>query len=247
MSFLIVARQIKNILRSQPEAKYHTIINKYKLRNIPYNLLIKYASQGYNQKVCWKCGIERKNFSDIFCSQCNVIQMPSERDNYFKLFDIDEQFDIDSKILKDKYKNLQNNLHPDRFINRTEEEKKISENYSSLVNKAYKCLATPLKRAEHLLKLSGSSIEEKQSSVDPGFLMEMMELNEELDNNVEPEQLRQLNIKNKNELERLAQSIDECFKHQNLDEAKQFVIKMQYYTSLGNRINAKLRELGVVD
>lgn len=65
-------------------------------------------------------------------------------------------------------------------ICRTNEEKKFSEECSSLLNKAYSCLYTPLKRAEYLLKLKGDQIEESQMFCEPSFLNNMMSLNEEV-------------------------------------------------------------------
>lgn len=63
---------------------------------------------------------------------------------------------------------------------RSETEKDISAEYSSLVNKAYNTLQTPLMRAIHLLHLKGEAIEEEQRVDDPEFLMSIMELNEEV-------------------------------------------------------------------
>lgn len=63
---------------------------------------------------------------------------------------------------------------------RSDIEKQISAEYSSLVNKAYKTLQTPINRAIHLLRLNNETISEDNKSDNPEFLMEMMELNEEV-------------------------------------------------------------------
>lgn len=63
---------------------------------------------------------------------------------------------------------------------RSNQEKNISEEYSSLVNKAYDIIQTPLKRAIHLLSLKGEEVREGHEIDDPEFLMEIMELNEEV-------------------------------------------------------------------
>lgn len=63
---------------------------------------------------------------------------------------------------------------------RSDEEKSISENYSSLVNKAYSVLQSPLKRAMYLLSMKGENIQEDQKIENPEFLMEIMEINEEV-------------------------------------------------------------------
>lgn len=66
------------------------------------------------------------------------------------------------------------------FVCRSDTEKEISAEYSSLVNKAYNTLQTPIKRALHLLSLNNETISEDNKSDNPEFLMEMMELNEEV-------------------------------------------------------------------
>lgn len=63
---------------------------------------------------------------------------------------------------------------------RTEKEKRISADYSALVNEAYNSLLAPLSRAIHLLKLKNVAIDEDQKISDPEFLTEIMELNEEV-------------------------------------------------------------------
>ncbi|XP_066139453.1 co-chaperone protein HscB homolog [Euwallacea fornicatus] len=237
-------RYLSPILQSSSFERFHTLKTLIK----PFTITsYKNASQRFNQNVCWKCGLERKNAANVFCEECNVIQNPQETHNYFKVFNLEERFNLDTKELKDKYRKLQSYLHPDKFSTKSNEEKEISANYSSLVNKAYNSLQVPLRRAEHLLDLKGNSLEEGQTVDDPEFLMVMMELNEELENTNDVEQLKKLEVKNRNQLEKITKNIDECFRNNDLKQAKHYVIKMKYYSSLGNRINALMRELGVID
>lgn len=67
---------------------------------------------------CWKCGIEKKSILELFCDQCNVIQNPQQKENYFKIFNLPEAFDIDSKALTQKFRSMQSVLHPDKFSNK---------------------------------------------------------------------------------------------------------------------------------
>lgn len=60
-------------------------------------------------------------------------------------------------------------------------EKDLSESLSSLVNKAYSTLLNPLDRGIYMLKLHNVSIPEETTSLGPEFLMEIMELNEEIE------------------------------------------------------------------
>lgn len=249
MSFFNITPQLRKIIVAvEQKHSFHTFKSKIKSDQKVLSVISKnFVSQRFNQNICWRCGLERTKVTAVFCEECHAIQSPHETRNYFRVFDLEEKFDIDKNVLRDKYRRLQSDLHPDKFTNKSEEEKAISANFSSLVNNAYNSLQIPLKRAEHLLELKGDKLAEEQKLDDPEFLMEMMELNEELESTSDPEKLKQLNIKNKNILEIIARNIDECFRRNDLKQAKYFVIKLKYYSSLGNRINAVLRESGIVD
>ncbi|RZC32312.1 DnaJ domain containing protein, partial [Asbolus verrucosus] len=78
------------------------------------------VTKRYNQQKpikCWQCGIERTNISELFCENCSFIQSPQDTNNYFKIFELDEEFGIDPKQLTQKYRKLQSQLHPDKFTN----------------------------------------------------------------------------------------------------------------------------------
>ncbi|KAF7263085.1 hypothetical protein GWI33_003630 [Rhynchophorus ferrugineus] len=223
-----ILKPVKCILSIHNIRSFHNLSRNAKVKSvIASGSSFKYCSKDSQGQNCWKCGAAKRNCSDLFCSEY-------------------EKFDIDQTILRNEYRRLQSHLHPDKFTNRSDEEKEISADYSSLVNKAYNCLLTPLKRAEHLLRLYGNHINENQP-LDSNFLMEMMELNEEAENTNDPEKLKGLNMKNKKEIDKLILSIEESFKQKDLEVVKQLIMKLQYYSSLGHRINRTLRELGIVD
>ncbi|XP_044762729.1 iron-sulfur cluster co-chaperone protein HscB [Coccinella septempunctata] len=196
---------------------------------------------------CWKCGIERQNLHELFCQQCKIIQSPDDEHNYFKLLQHNEDFDIDLDILRDKYRHMQSLLHPDKFSNRSVEEKNISADFSSLVNNAYNVLQSPLKRAVHLLCLKGEKISEDERIDDPEFLMEIMELNEEVENASDAEKLKELNSSNKKTTEKLELEISKYFKEKNLSKVKHCIIKLRYYNSISAHINNLMRERGIVE
>lgn len=62
-----------------------------------------------------------------------------------------------------------------------QDEQVLSEEYSSLVNKAYATLLNPLDRGLYLLNLEGISIEEEAVTMDAEMLMYIMEKNEEVE------------------------------------------------------------------
>jgi molecular chaperone HscB len=96
------------------------------------------------------------------------------------LFGIQKDPKIALKELTRRFRNIQNEIHPDKFCNKSIKEQELSADWSSLVNKAYKILQMPLSRGEYLLKLHGITLPEDNTINDPEFLMEMMERNEEV-------------------------------------------------------------------
>lgn len=84
--------------------------------------------------------------------------------------------------LDTRYRTLQRNLHPDKFAQGTDAEKRWSMQAAGFVNEAYQTLSKPLKRAAYLLSLNGISVdEETDTQMSPMFLMEQMELREAIE------------------------------------------------------------------
>lgn len=102
--------------------------------------------------------------------------------NYFALFGFAVDFDLDTQLLGSRWQELQRSLHPDRFVSATDAERRYSMQAASLVNEAHKVLTTPLARASYLLKLRDIDLDvETDTRMSPEFLMEQMELREQLD------------------------------------------------------------------
>ena len=99
--------------------------------------------------------------------------------NYFQLFQVPAQFDLDLTELGTRYLELQRNFHPDNFAAGSERDRLLAVQQAANINDAYHSLKQPLLRAEHLLALRGVKISHEQRSfTDPLFLMQQMELRE---------------------------------------------------------------------
>ena len=107
---------------------------------------------------------------------------PDFKQNYFRLFGLPVQFPLDSARLGQRFRQLQQEMHPDRFANASQSEQRLAVQYSALVNEAHATLGRPLSRALYLLQLEGISQEDvSRQQVDGGFLIEQMELREKLE------------------------------------------------------------------
>jgi molecular chaperone HscB len=101
--------------------------------------------------------------------------------NYFELFGLPVDYSVDTEALAAHYRELQGIIHPDRYANASEQERRLSLQAASLVNQAYETLKDPIARASYLLTLHGVDLAAQQETTqDMDFLMEQMELREEL-------------------------------------------------------------------
>lgn len=102
--------------------------------------------------------------------------------NYFSLFRLPEQFQVDAADLSRAYQTLAQITHPDKFATSSEREKRLAVQKNAQVNDGYQVLKTPILRAEHILELRGVELKhEQQTMQDTGFLMQQMEWRESLE------------------------------------------------------------------
>lgn len=102
--------------------------------------------------------------------------------NYFSLFDLPVQFDIDLARLDANYRKVQAEVHPDRFVTASPAERMQSMQHATLANEAYQALKHPTARARYLLQLEGISTDEENNTAMPAdFLMAQMEWREAMD------------------------------------------------------------------
>ncbi len=99
--------------------------------------------------------------------------------DFFSLFSLPHDFDIELKTLNARFRELQVESHPDRVAAEDEATKLAAVQRSSLLNDAYATLKSPLGRAAHLLALAGVSVDEvSQADLDREVLFEQMQLRE---------------------------------------------------------------------
>jgi molecular chaperone HscB len=104
------------------------------------------------------------------------------KQNFFEFYGLPEAFEIDLGLLAQRHRDLQKTLHPDRFAHLSDQERRLSAQYTAYLNEGYATLRSPLPRAQYLLKLRGiDTHSESSAAMDPLFLMQQMELRERLE------------------------------------------------------------------
>ncbi len=131
--------------------------------------------------------------------------------SYFEIFDLPVSFNLDLDQLGTKYRQLQSSVHPDRDVEASAQEKRLSLQGATKINTASDVLKSGLSRAIYLLELSGIDVTESPE-LDPAFLMEQIELRERLEDISEGDDgaLEQLDGF-KAEIEELARSLEAQF------------------------------------
>lgn len=100
----------------------------------------------------------------------------------FELFGLPEQFAQDRAAIDARWKELQREVHPDRFAAQGAAAQRVAMQWSVRINEAYQRLKDPLKRAAYLCELRGAPIDAERNTAMPAeFLMEQMEWREALD------------------------------------------------------------------
>lgn len=101
------------------------------------------------------------------------------RTDHFALFGLNRGFRLDLSDLDSRYRDIQAQVHPDRFANAGDAERRMSMQWATHANEAYQTLKKPLERAKYLLHLAGHDIQAENNTAMPAdFLMEQMEWRE---------------------------------------------------------------------
>lgn len=102
--------------------------------------------------------------------------------NYFEFIGLPVAYEVDLAQLSERARELQKTLHPDRFAHKSDREQRLAVQYTAYLNEGLATLRSPLQRAQYLLLLQGIDTHaEASSAVDPMFLMQQMELREQLE------------------------------------------------------------------
>ena len=104
------------------------------------------------------------------------------QDNDFELFQLPRRQQLDLAELDQRWKTLQRQVHPDRFVAQGAAAQRVAMQWSVRINEAYQRLKDPLKRAAYLCELGGVPVEAHSNTAMPAdFLLQQMEWREALD------------------------------------------------------------------
>ena len=99
--------------------------------------------------------------------------------DHFSLFNLPCNFRLDTSVLDQRFREAQAKVHPDKYVQAGETERRLSLQWATRVNEAYQTLKKPLARAQYLLKTRSHDVDAENNAAMPAdFLMEQMEWRE---------------------------------------------------------------------
>jgi molecular chaperone HscB len=167
--------------------------------------------------------------------------------NYFELLGLPTQFEIDLTILDQHYRKLQSEVHPDRFVTASSNERMQSMQIATQANEAYQTLKNNTARARYLLELNGiETLEESNTAMPADFLMLQMEWREAIDDANAAKNVSALDallIEIKQMAKALSLNLNHQFAEKAYTEASESVRKLSFIDKISADINRAIEQL----
>ena len=151
---------------------------------------------------------------------------------YFELFDIPVQLKVNTASLSKKFFELSRKYHPDYFTSEKEKVQADALEKSALLNKAWKTFQTPDATIKYVLQEKGFLEEEEKYELPPDFLMEVLEINEQLmetDEIANTAKLSSVVSQLSSEIYEPVKEIVENYKEDIISEKELLQVKEYYY------------------
>lgn len=166
--------------------------------------------------------------------------------NYFELFSLEVGFDVDLTALEDAYQAQISKFHPDKFALKSDKEKALALQNTSLINTAFDTLNSALLRATYLLDLQGiNAFDEKDTQMDVDFLMSQISLREQLETIESNKDELELDdfIQNINDkINKNISQTKQLFDVDDFEKIKNLVRELKFYNQLDLRANQLMDE-----
>ena len=151
--------------------------------------------------------------------------------NYFTLFNLPQIFQINLDKLHQQYIVLQRQFHPDAI-------QQDNTKFSVDINKGYRILKDDVSRAEHLLVLMGVDI--TKNKVEEGFLMDILEEFEGIENTKALLVLKNLLFMKNQQKKELIANLGSYFAQNNLNLTVQTFLKLKYLNNVVRNLKNRI-------
>lgn len=167
--------------------------------------------------------------------------------NYFELFEIPVQLKVDTGPLSKKFFELSRKYHPDYFVNEHPGVQTEALEKSALLNRAWKAFKNPDETIKYVLQQKGLLEEEEKYTLPPEFLMEVLEINEQLMDADDQPATANLQLAINNLQTEIYEPVKEIVEHyeegvtseKELLQVKEYYYKKKYLDRIGRELAGK--------
>lgn len=128
---------------------------------------------------CVSCEVLRE--VPFSCEDCHTLLAHVQGADYFELFGIPRDYDLNLVDLERKYLTISRNIHPDKYAVAEPEMQAFALRASAAVNNAYDVLRDPIHRAEYMLEKAGGPPASQSKQVPQDLLNQVMLLREQIE------------------------------------------------------------------
>lgn len=166
-------------------------------------------------------------------------------DDDFALFDLPRKFEQRRADIDERWKALQSEVHPDRFVSEGAASQRVAMQWAVRVNEAHRRLRAPLARAAYLCELLGAPINAENNTAMPSvFLIEQMQWREALDEASELVEVEALDAQVQTREAELLEQIRSLLDDQNDAAAAAAQVRaLMFVTRSREDINRRLAQL----
>ncbi len=167
--------------------------------------------------------------------------------NHFELFGLPTAFGVPMDVVERGYRDIQSHVHPDRFADATDAERRAAMQWATHVNEAYETLRDPLKRARYLLGLRGVDVAAETNTAMPAeFLVEQMEWREaaeEAKDAADIDELDRMLVRLRNDMQVLYGRLGGALDAGRDAEGAETVRKLMFYERIRDELGEAIDEL----
>lgn len=122
--------------------------------------------------ICWKC---HEAVQGPVCPSCGILQPPPPHADLYAVLGLKRAYHLDLKELDRLWRDRSRQVHPDRFAKKAAVLRRMSLQWTALVNDARRVLRDPVRRAWYLATGKARPPERGGAPTDPDFLEEVFE------------------------------------------------------------------------
>lgn len=152
--------------------------------------------------------------------------------NYFDLFGLPIRLKVDRAEAHRRYIELSKQYHPDYHAGQGDERQSEVLEIAASLNKGLKTFQQPDETIKYVLQLKGLLVEEEKYDLPPAFLMEVLEINEQLmdmEGPADQEALKETLLQLQLEIYEPVKEIVEGYQEGNTSEEELLQVKEYYY------------------